>query len=500
MMAINITVSKERNVIMNRKFSTKVLLLAACSISLTSCSLHADDGALSTELINQIQSDFAMDVHTRAMYNSITSNNVKKLALNRDILRQHNEFFSDKVKVKGITNQKSSGRCWLFAALNSLRPAVMDKHKLSKFEFSQSYLAFWDKMEKANTFLQYMIEFRDRDLMDREMVMILRGEPGDGGYWENFADLVNKYGVVPKEVMPETNSSENTGMMNKILYQKLRSDAVKLHKMHRAGKRVPALTAAKQKMLAEVYRILVMNLGEPPTQFTWRYKSGKDSDKNEDDEDSEKNEKEGTIVSDDTQQITSTPKAFFQDFVGVNLNDYINIFNDSTKEYGKHYQIRMSRNVYDGQDIDYVNVPIDTLKEIAIRSIQDGAAMLFAADVSYDQSSEHGIMADGLYDYQSIYNTDIKLTKAERALYRSSVRNHGMALIGVDLKEKKPVKWRVENSWGSEKGAKGYWTMYDNWFDLHVYNIIVHKKYIPKETLKIKEQPPVILPPWDPML
>jgi len=184
----------------------------------------------------------------------------------------------------------------------------------------------------------------------------------------------------------------------------------------------------------------------------------------------------------------------------VNLDNYVNIFNDTTKDYGKHYQIRMSRNVYDGQDISYVNVNIETLKAIAIRSIQDGAAMLFAADVGYDQSSEHGIMADGLYDYQSIYNTDIKLTKAERALYRSSVRNHGMTLVGVDLKDEKPVKWRVENSWGSDRGSKGYWTMYDNWFDLHVYNIVVHKTYVPEEIQKIKELPPIVLPPWDPML
>jgi len=484
------------------------VLLLLCTFCLSVCSAWADEGALSPEVIRQIQADFSMDAHTRAMYNSITSNDIKKLALNRDVLRQHNEFFSDKVKVKGITNQKSSGRCWLFAALNSLRPGVIVKHKLGEFEFSQNYLAFWDKMEKANTFLQYMIDYRDRGLMDREMVMILRGEPGDGGYWENFADLATKYGVVPKNVMPETNSSQNTKMMNKVLYQKLRSDAVKLHKMHRASKGVSDLTAAKQTMLAEVYRILVMNLGEPPQEFTWRYKAKKDSDK-KDDEDTEdkeeeenedESEKEDTVDRDETQQITTTPKSFFEDFVGVNLNDYINIFNDTTKDYRKHYQICMSRNCYDGQDIDYINVEIEILKQIAIRSIQDGVPMLFAADVSYDQSSDHGIMADNLYDYQSIYNTKINLTKAERALYRSSVRNHGMTLVGVDLKKQKPIKWRVENSWGTDRGSKGYWVMYDNWFDLHVYNIIVHKKYVPDEVLKIKEEPAIILPPWDPML
>lgn len=487
---------------MKSTLCVKVLWLSAFALLFAAGSVYAKDGALSTKLIERIQSDFEMAPHIRAMYNSITNNNVKNLALNRDIMRQHNEFFSNKVKVKGITNQKSSGRCWLFAGLNSLRPAVIAKHQLKEFEFSQIYLAFWDKMEKANTFLQYMIDFRGMDLMDRKMVIILRGEPGDGGYWENFADLVNKYGLVPKEVMPETNSSENTRTMNKVLYQKLRSDAVKLHKMHRAGKSIQVLSKAKEIMLAEVYRILVMNLSEPPKQFSFRYQT-KDSSKDKD-EDKENNgdqdKEEDTIDSDETLQINTTPKRFFAEFVGVNLNDYVNIFNDTTRDYDKHYQIRMSRNLYDGHDISYVNVDIETLKNIAVRSITDGTPMLFAADVSYDQSSEQGIMADGLYDYQSIYNIDISLTKAERALYRSSVRNHGMTLIGVDLKDARPVKWWVENSWGADKGSKGYWTMYDDWFDLHVYNIIVHKKYVPREILKIKDEPAVLLPPWDPML
>ncbi len=481
----------------------KVLWLSIFAVLFAAASVYARDGALSPKLIERIQSDFVMAPHIRTMYNSITNNSIKKLALDRDVLRQHNEVFSNKVKVKGITNQKSSGRCWLFAGLNSLRPTVVAKHHLKEFEFSQIYVAFWDKMEKANTFLQYIIDFRDRDLMDREMVSILRGEPGDGGYWENFADLVNKYGVVPKDVMLETNSSENTGMMNKVLYQKLRSDAVKLHKMYREGKSIQKLGKAKEKMLAEVYRILVMNLGEPPKQFTWRYQTKKDSSKDKDEHkenNGNENNEEGTIDSDETLQIDATPKSFFEDFVDVNLNDYVNIFNDTTRDYDKHYQIRLSRNIYDGHDISYVNVDIEPLKALAISSIQDGTPMLFAADVSYDQSSEHGIMADGLYDYQSIYNIEISLTKAERALYRSSVRNHGMTLIGVDLKDAKPLKWWVENSWGADKGSKGYWTMYDNWFDLHVYNIIVHKKYVPGEILKIKDAPAILLPPWDPML
>ncbi|MHC4544256.1 MAG: C1 family peptidase, partial [Planctomycetota bacterium] len=224
-------------------------------VVLLSASGFCGEGGLSPSLIKQIQRDFSLDAH-RTVYNSLTNNKIKDLALNRQIVSNHNEFFSDKVTVTGITNQKSSGRCWIFAALNSLRPAVIEKHKLKSFEFSQNYISFWDKMEKSNAFLQYMIDFRERDMMDREVVWVLQHNlfVGDGGYWENFSDLANKYGLVPEEVMPETKSSSNTPMMNQYLYQKLRSDVVKLHKMHKAGQPVKMLIAEKEKMLAQVYR------------------------------------------------------------------------------------------------------------------------------------------------------------------------------------------------------------------------------------------------------
>jgi bleomycin hydrolase len=474
-------------------------------VVLLSASGFCEEGGLSLALIEQIQRDFCLDEH-RTVYNSLTNNKIKDLALNRQIVHNHNEFFSDKVKVTGITNQKSSGRCWIFAALNSLRPAVIEKQNLKSFEFSQNYLAFWDKMEKSNAFLQYMIDFRNRDLMDREVVWVLQHNlfTGDGGYWENFSDLAKKYGLVPKEIMPETKSSSSTGMMNRFLYQKLRSDVVKLHKMHKSGRDVKDLVAEKEKMLAEVYRILVLNLGQPPKEFTWRYKpkkekDEKDKDDNEEDKD-EDDEDNGTVEKDETTTITMTPKQFMKEFVGINLDDYINVFHDTIRPAGKYYQIRMSRNGYDSRDISYVNVDLDTLKKIAIDSIRGGDAMLFAADVSHDQSSEKGIMADGMFDYESLYGLEAKMTKAERALYRQSVRNHGMNLVGVDIKDGTPLKWRVENSWGTDSGSKGFWTMYDDWFDIHVYNIIVLKKYVPKEVQDIAKQPPVILPPWDPML
>ncbi|MHC4718950.1 MAG: C1 family peptidase [Planctomycetota bacterium] len=457
----------------------RMALACQLIVTLTASSLLGAEGALSVAIIEQFRSGCQMDAHTRAMYNAITNNDIRELALNREVLKHHNEIFSHKVETKGVTDQKKSGRCWLFAGLNVMRPAVIKKYNLESFEFSQSYLSFWDKLEKANTFLERIIEFRERDVLDREMELILRQPISDGGYWENVVDLIGKHGVVPKDIMPETNSSENTYQMNRVIGQKLRSDAVKLRKMAEGKEALEKLRAAKNKMLAETYRMLVMNYGEPPSEFEWRFEDA------------------NLVVS---ESVKYTPKSFFEEFVGVDLNEYVNIFNDTTKDYGKHYQIRLSRNLYDGHDINYANVEIGTLKGIAVKSVLDDSPMLFAADVGYDQSRELGIMEEGLYDYESIYNIDMDMSKAERAMYRNSIRGHGMVLVGVDMREGKVVKWQVENSWGQENGSKGYWTLYDKWFDLHVYNIIVKKKYVPEEILKIYELPSIILPPWDPML
>jgi len=438
----------------------------------------AVEGGLEPATIEQIQKDFHMDSYTRAMYNAITNNDIKDLALNRDILREHNEVFSHRIDAKGITNQKSSGRCWLFAGLNIMRPMVMDKYKLGTFEFSQNYLAFWDKMEKANRFLEFIIEFRDRDPLDREMEILLRDPLGDGGWWKYVVDLIDKYGVVPKEVMPETHSSENTGYMNGVISRKLRADAVTLRKMAQDGKSVKKLRAEKDNMLADVYKMLVMNLGEPPAEFTYRYVT------------------EDSSVS---ESKTYTPKSFYQEFVAVDLHDWVSVFDDPTKAYGKHYQIRMSRNMFDHQDINFANVNVGKLKEIALASVLDDQPVWFACDVGKDQDTKDGIMAVGMYDFGSIYNTDWTMTKAEQVLYRQTSPNHAMVLIGVDVQDGKPAKWLVENSWGKEKGDEGLWTMYDSWFDEYVYNVIVQKKYVPQDILAIYDQPPVIVPPWDPM-
>ena len=456
----------------------KLLIVAAFICILSIVAFGGSEGGLGTETIEAIQDSFEMDAHTRAMYNALTGTSIRDIALNRDIVQQHNDVFSHKIKAKGITNQKSSGRCWLFAGLNVMRPAVIEQHKLPGFEFSQNYLAFWDKMEKANCFLEQVIELRDMDPLDREMTILLKSPWGDGGWWLYVVDLIEKYGAVPKDVMPETASSEATGMMNKLVSRKLRSNAVKLRTLHADGKSPDELRAEKKRMLREIYQMLVVNLGEPPTEFPFRF------------EDRDSNVSEMRVY---------TPQEFYADFVGVDLREYVNLFNDPSKEYGKYYRMLMSRNMYDGEDVSFANVEIDELKMAAMKSVLEDQPVWFSCDVGKDQSGEHGIMAMDIYDYGSIYQIDMSLSKAERALYRESAPNHAMVFVGVDVKDDYPVKWLVENSWGTGRGDSGYWTLYDTWFDNHVYNVIVKKKYVPKEILRIYDQDPIELPPWDPM-
>ncbi len=449
-----------------------VLLLAAAPA-------FAQKGpALTPEVLKEIQSSFTLDAQTRALMNAITSNDIKSLALNRELYNRHDDLFNYKVDAKGITDQASSGRCWLFAGLNIMRPAVMKKHNLSAFEFSQPYLFFWDKLEKANLFLEAVIETRDRDLDDRELQVLTKDPIPDGGWWSFVVVLIDKYGAVPKEVMPETNNTKNTGMMNTLLSRLLRRDAVELRAMAAKGAKGPALEARKIAMLKDVYRLLVLHLGLPPAEFVWRYE-----------------DKDGKI-----HEAKHTPLSFYRDAAGVKLGDYVAIFDHPAKPYGKYYRIKYDRNLADAPDMDFVNMSIRDVKGFVLKALYAGEPVWFAADAGAENDKKDGIFALGMYDYASLLGVNMELTKAERILYFDSSPNHAMVFVGADtLAGGKPAKWRVENSWGTDIGDKGYWTMYDDWFDQFVYGVIVNKSFVSPEVLSILATKPETLPAWDPM-
>ncbi|HBO44476.1 MAG TPA: hypothetical protein DD670_11190 [Planctomycetaceae bacterium] len=461
------------------RLSTALVTVLGVVLVCVAGPLAAGDGTLSPELAKQLRASAKLDRAGRALHNALTNNeDLKALALNREIVRSHDDVFSHKIKSKKITNQRASGRCWMFAGLNVYRPAVIEKFNLKDFQFSESFLAFWDKLEKANCFLEDMIEMRDREPFDREMDFLLKDPINDGGYWEYLTALIRKHGVVPRSIMPETALSQNTAVMNSVLERVLRIDAAKLRAMAAEKKSVEELRKAKERMLADIYRILVLNYGEPPVKFTYRFV--------------DKDDKVGEAKE-------YTPLSFYEQCVGVDLDQFVTLAHDPTHPYNKHYELRRIRNILGTPEFHYVNIPLEDLKTITLKCVLSDETVWFGADVTSDMDRADGIMQVDLFDFGSIYGVDLRQSKADRFLTRGGVPNHAMTLVGVDVRGDKPVKWLVENSWGEERGNKGFWTMYDEWFDEHVYSIIVRRAYVPNKTLKLFKEEPVELPPWAPM-
>lgn len=450
-------------------------------------------GELSNKLLQQLRDGFEMTPADRATYNAATNNRLSELALNRQIVRGHDGHFSHKIKFKGITNQKASGRCWLFAGLNTMRPRVIEEKDLEAFEFSAAFLQFYDKLEKSNNYLEAMIEMRDRDYLDRDWELVHEWALSDGGWWNYVVALIDKYGVVPAEAMPETHSSNNTRDMNRVLERLLRARAVAMHRRHREGASLAELRKFKQQVLAEVYRVLALNLGEPPTEFEYRYKPKQKSD-DEDEEDQESS----PLAAQPTPPKKYTPQTFYREFVGVDLADYVCLYSDPNQQTGKHYKFARARNIYGAPEMHFVNLTSDSLKAVCQASIVANEPVWFAADVGHDQSSKLGIMADKLFDYGTLFDLDLAITKAERIRYRLGGSNHAMVLMGVDVRDGKPAKWLVENSWGAEKGERGTWTIYNGWFNEHVYAVIVNRRHVPADVLRAFEQKPTELPTWYP--
>jgi len=461
---------------MNKIFS--FFVLSALAFSGGMAYAQNGNGGITPEMLSRISEGYSGTPEQKAVRNALASNPLSAVAVNAENLAMMDTHFSDVVKTEGITDQKSSGRCWLFTGLNVLRAKMIEKYDLGDFYLSQNYLFFYDQLEKSNLFLQAIIDTRNLPWDDRTVDWLLRNPLSDGGQFTGVSNLIMKYGMVPAEVMPETYSANNTSQMAGLIKRKLREYALEIRE--NAGMKEKALENRKEEMLSEVYRMLVYFLGEPPVSFEWSM-----WDKN------------GNLLS--TKEYT--PKSFYDEYIGEDLEDnYIMVMNDPSREYGKVYEIEYDRHVYDGHNWLFVNLPIEKIKEMAIASIKGGCAMYFSCDVGKFLDSRRGTLNLDNYDYSSLLGTDFGMDKAERIHTYDSGSTHAMTLIAVDIDENgNPVKWMVENSWGPAAGYQGKLIMTDEWFDEYMFRVVVEKQFVPEDVMEMMKQQPIKLPPWDPM-
>ena len=416
-----------------------------------------------------------------ALENAISHNGLLTSLEKRSSAVENTPVFSLDLTKDKVSDQKASGRCWMFAALNTFRHKMIAGFQLEDFELSQAHTFFWDKYEKSNWFLEQMLATADQELTSRKVKFLLDTPQQDGGQWDMVVSLFEKYGVVPKSVYPESISSSNSRELNQILNKLLRQDAQILRELVAEGANSADLQAKKEELLQGVFNFLAMNLGLPPRQFDFSYR----------DKDNNFHSESGL-----------TPQVFFKKYVDLKLDDYVSIINAPTadKPYGQSYTVEMLGNVVGSKPVRYLNVEMDRLKELAIAQMQAGETVWFGSDVGQSSNRKAGIMADGMYDFTSSMDIQLTQDKAGRLDYSESLMTHAMVLTGVDLDENgKAKKWKVENSWGEKVGDKGYFVASDSWMDEYTYQIVVRKEFLTEAELAAYEAEPIVLAPWDPM-
>ena len=441
------------------------------------------DKSISLDMIKSYKKNSSSDSSLKLSRNAATHNEITDLAMDWDEYRKIDHTFSEQITGEmKITNQRSSGRCWGYAGLNLFRIYLGRKHNLRNFEFSQTYFMFWDKLEKSNYFLNSVIETASETWDSRLMMHLLHSPIQDGGQWDMWVNLINKYGVVPKSEMPETYQSGKSMRMNRMITRKLREYAKELRDSINKQKSEEEVYALKNTMLSTIYKMLVIHLGEPPESFNWQVRD----------------KKKGFH-----RFKNLTALSFFKEHVGIELNDLVCLINCpmSDKEYDRVYTVEFLGNVIEGNPIRYLNVDIDVLKNASVESIKNNDPVWFGCDVGKYLHRTHGVMDTKLFDFNLFYGTEFSLDKASRLEYGESKMTHAMLFTGVDLDSNgKPIKWRVENSWGERNGEKGYYIMSDEWFDQYLYEVVVSKKYLESDIVDLYEkQDAQLLPPWDPM-
>lgn len=439
------------------------------------------DKNITMEQLEAYEKAFDSDLAKQVAMRAVTNCGVVKAATNNEIFRQDRHQFSISLEQGKITNQKQSGRCWMFAALNTMRFAVMQKLNLATFELSQNYTLFYDKLEKANYFLESILETMEEPTNGRVIAHLLMAPLNDGGQWDMFCNLIEKYGVVPKDAMPESACSSSTREMAGYMTRKLREFACILRTGYQNGKTIDQLRSEKEAMMETIYNMLCIALGKPPKTFTLEVR-----------------DKDKKFI----REENLTGKEFFKKYIGWELSDYVSLINAPTadKPYHKTYTVKLLGNVVEGRPVKYLNLPVEDLKKAAIAQMQDGHPVWFGCDVGKCSLREGGVMDLDAIKADELFGTQFGMDKAQRLDYGDSLMTHAMVFQGVDLDDNgQPLRWRVENSWGKDAGEEGYYVMSDAWFSEYTYQVVVNKKYLTAQQVEELSQEPIQLEPWDPM-
>lgn len=428
--------------------------------------------------LKDFKTNYEKDTKNKVVKNALTKNPISEIVYDAKNEKDVINDFSIEVKTLPVCNQKQSGRCWIFAACNFLREKIAHELNVNNFELSQNYIAFFDKLEKANYLLASIVDLIASEPDERVLMHVLVNGVGDGGQWDMFVNLVKKYGVVPKNVMNETYQSSGTRESDILINSLARQFAAKAKKLHKNGETDKILVLKKETMQL-IYNLLVNCFGEPPVNFDFEY-----------------TDKEGKYHIEEGY----TPKTFFDKYV-KNLDDYISIVNAPTesKPFYKTYTIDYLNNVIEGKRIVHLNLPMERFKELIISQLKDNEIVWFGSDVSNYRDRNTGLWDDLSFDYKSAFSFEIKFDKAEMLDFHESAMNHAMCLTGVNIKNRKINRWKVENSWGKEAGNQGYFIMSDSRFDSYVYQAVINKKYLNEKELKVLEGEPIVLAPWDPL-
>lgn len=432
---------------------------------------------LTLDEIAKFQQDYQQNKQNKIAELAVVNNGVQKASFNGEGIRDLNRTFSIEIPTDNVTDQKQSGRCWLFAALNVLRHKFAKQYHTKNFTFSQSYLFFWDRIERANIFFNHILETADKPVDDRTVHFYLQAPDTDGGQWHMAISLIRKYGLVPTYAQDESFTANNTAAFNQALNMKLREDGLVLRKLAQAGKN-DEIEQKRQEYLSEIYRMAVIAFGQPVQKFDLEFKDD-----------------DGNYKLD--QNIT--PLDFFHNYFEDDLDDYVVLFNAPDHEYDKLYAFPFEDNVEDGSPVRFLNTKIENLKEAAIKQLKDGETIWFGCDVGKQSDRQKGILAADLYETDTIFGIETKLNKKERLQTGASGSTHAMTFVGVDVVDGKPRQWKVENSWGTKVGDKGYFVMDDKWFDEYLFKVVVKKQYLPEKLVKIAESEATPVPCWDSM-